>query len=454
MKYDLFISYSRHDFDEVNALVIKLQECIPMLKIWFDITGIESGEEFEDKIVSAIDNSSFVLFALSANSMKSQWAKDEVMYAKNTGKRVIPVLLRGATISDGWFLFKFGRVDCIDSTKPIQFEKLCKDLYKWVGQGKADYKSHINVVEEKAFKHIDPKVDSNNEHREMKGLKFTKWKNSIAYSDMKKRHPLVNSVIFLLLIASGIFAVFSFSEILWSFSLFDDPEWTFLEVYGKGMIPGTLIAIIVFVGMLDVFNMRQSGFWLISLISLLLVIPTTFNEYEEVLWFAIPLLLSLVLFYCLLKIKKDGRTAWDTMIPASSSFRKTAIYSWIVFVVLIISIPVFMSIGFGFRSNLYSNGMLIFNAKWSTSPSYYCNDLANKMANNEDGLEYVYTGTVESWYERAIEKAGKYGENCYFDYADFLIKNDDYERAKIILQKANDRYNNKRTKEKLESLTY
>lgn len=60
MKYDLFISYSRHDFDEVNALVIKLQECIPMLKIWFDITGIESGEEFEDKIVSAIDNSSFV----------------------------------------------------------------------------------------------------------------------------------------------------------------------------------------------------------------------------------------------------------------------------------------------------------------------------------------------------------------------------------------------------------
>ena len=47
MKYDLFISYSRKDYDEVNAFVKRLQEQIPTLTYWFDITGIESGDEFE-----------------------------------------------------------------------------------------------------------------------------------------------------------------------------------------------------------------------------------------------------------------------------------------------------------------------------------------------------------------------------------------------------------------------
>ena len=69
MKYDLFISYSRKDYDEVNAFVKRLQEQIPTLTYWFDITGIESGDEFEEKIISAINNSKYVLFALSENSI-------------------------------------------------------------------------------------------------------------------------------------------------------------------------------------------------------------------------------------------------------------------------------------------------------------------------------------------------------------------------------------------------
>ena len=44
---------------------------------WFDITGVESASEFEDKIISAITESSYVLFALSDNSMRSECAKDE-----------------------------------------------------------------------------------------------------------------------------------------------------------------------------------------------------------------------------------------------------------------------------------------------------------------------------------------------------------------------------------------
>lgn len=130
MKYDLFISYSRKDFEEVSAIIEKIKAALPGLSYWFDIDGIESGDEFEDKIISAIDNSSYVLFALSENSIGSQWTKDEVMYAKNTDKKVIPVLLKGARMK-GWFLFKFGRVDCIDSTNQLQMDKLIHNLANW-----------------------------------------------------------------------------------------------------------------------------------------------------------------------------------------------------------------------------------------------------------------------------------------------------------------------------------
>lgn len=148
MKYDVFISYSRKDFDEVSALIDAIRAEVPDLSIWFDITGIESGDEFEEKIISAIDNSSYVLFALSENSIGSKWTKDEVMYARNTDKKVIPVLLKGAQMK-GWFLFKFGRVHCTDSTNDLQMEKLLQNLSDWTGKNRTSETAAESVVQSK-----------------------------------------------------------------------------------------------------------------------------------------------------------------------------------------------------------------------------------------------------------------------------------------------------------------
>ena len=131
MEYDIFISYSRKDFNEVKALYEMLKSRISNINIWFDLTGIESGdEEFDEKIIAAIDNSKMLLFALSDNSMQSKWAKDEVMYAKNTEKRIIPVLMKGACLK-GWFLFRFGRVDCIDLQDEKQVNKMLHNFSEW-----------------------------------------------------------------------------------------------------------------------------------------------------------------------------------------------------------------------------------------------------------------------------------------------------------------------------------
>lgn len=69
--HDIFISYSRKDIDVVKNFVNMLKRRIQGLDVWFDLTGIESGDFFEDKIISAIDNSEYVLFAVSDNSMQS-----------------------------------------------------------------------------------------------------------------------------------------------------------------------------------------------------------------------------------------------------------------------------------------------------------------------------------------------------------------------------------------------
>ena len=131
-KNNIFISYSRRDFDEVKELYNTIKSRIKGINIWFDITGIESGDEFDEKIINAIDNSEIVLFALSDNSINSKWTKDEVMYAKNTGKRVVPVLLKGGQLK-GWFLFNFGRIDCIDLSNELQRNKMYANFCQWFG---------------------------------------------------------------------------------------------------------------------------------------------------------------------------------------------------------------------------------------------------------------------------------------------------------------------------------
>ena len=161
MKYDIFISYSRKDFQEVNALYEMLKSEIDGIRIWFDINGIESGDEFEDKIINAIDNSEVVIFALSDNAINSRWTKDEVMYARNTDKRVIPVLLEGAKLK-GWFLFKFGRIDCIDLKDQLQISKMIGNFCQWFGlERRSNTVSGTIKAESANLSQIDKVIDSN-----------------------------------------------------------------------------------------------------------------------------------------------------------------------------------------------------------------------------------------------------------------------------------------------------
>lgn len=102
---DIFISYSRQDQDIVLPFVTSIEQRFGSV-CWIDLDGIESGSQFEDVIIDAIDACKVVLFMLSDNSLVSKWTKREVLYAEKKGKRIVPIVIDGKGLRK-WFEFHF-----------------------------------------------------------------------------------------------------------------------------------------------------------------------------------------------------------------------------------------------------------------------------------------------------------------------------------------------------------
>lgn len=131
MTHDIFISYSRKDLKKVVAIRDEIKEKIGA-ESWIDIKGIESGEQFVNVIIQAIDEAKVVLFMMSISSMQSEYTKKEIMYAKNVGKKIVPIIIDDSKLS-GWFLFEFGTVDYVDISNAMHKQKFFENLKSWLG---------------------------------------------------------------------------------------------------------------------------------------------------------------------------------------------------------------------------------------------------------------------------------------------------------------------------------
>lgn len=134
-EFDIFISYSRKDISEVQALMQSINQRIPDVKWWLDLDGIQGGENFSDKIRSSIEKSKIFLWVGSKNSMASNsYTEKEFRYAYNVGIKIIPVKLKKDTELFGWFLFDYGHMDCISIDDSLQFNKLIKNIAEILGK--------------------------------------------------------------------------------------------------------------------------------------------------------------------------------------------------------------------------------------------------------------------------------------------------------------------------------
>lgn len=95
-KYDVFISYSRKDYETVEKFCFLLQH--HNISYWLDKEKIDA-ELFKVKIVKGIESSRVFIFFSSENSNRSEWTEKEIAFADKKKKTIIPVKLDNSPFS-------------------------------------------------------------------------------------------------------------------------------------------------------------------------------------------------------------------------------------------------------------------------------------------------------------------------------------------------------------------
>ena len=141
MAKEVFISYSRKDFEKVRAVKEEIDRLVG-INCWMDINGIESGEWFKKVIISAINSHDTLLFMLTPRSMSSPYAMKELGFAASKGKRIVLVDIEHTKLNDE-FLFDYSEKDNIDWSDPLQHNKLIDNLKTWFCPQKSETKNQI-----------------------------------------------------------------------------------------------------------------------------------------------------------------------------------------------------------------------------------------------------------------------------------------------------------------------
>ena len=133
----IFISYKREELKQVQLIKESIEK-VTGYKCWMDLQDIESGSEFTEDIVKAINNTNIFLFMLSAKSQKSKFALKELRYAKRKEDRdkhrfVVLVNIDGCEMNDV-FNFIFGELDTISYSDLDQRNKLFCNIKTWLSE--------------------------------------------------------------------------------------------------------------------------------------------------------------------------------------------------------------------------------------------------------------------------------------------------------------------------------
>lgn len=125
-KYDIFICYSRKDIEKVSPIINELEA--RDFKVWIDMSNIDYGDTFPDRIAEALDASDSLLFMCTTNSLCAPYCKNEIGYARTNGKMIRAILVDGQMPKQGWFALEYQNVNCINITKEEQKKKFFEDI--------------------------------------------------------------------------------------------------------------------------------------------------------------------------------------------------------------------------------------------------------------------------------------------------------------------------------------
>lgn len=154
-RYDIFISYSRRNFDRVKKLKNEIESSTGT-HCWMDLYGIECGTPiFTKAIIRAINACPIFLFMLSEESQKSDNALKELDFAykkhREEGKKVVIVYIENCKMSDE-FSFDYGKADTINWKDTMQHDKLIRDLRMWTSHFDDSLHQETTTAEDNSVK--------------------------------------------------------------------------------------------------------------------------------------------------------------------------------------------------------------------------------------------------------------------------------------------------------------
>ena len=217
-----FFSYARKDSGFVRKLAEELRSS--GVNLWLDQLDIVGGEHWDRAVENALNSCKGMILVLSADSVNSNNVMDEVSYALEEGKRIIPVRCRDCDIP-----FRLRRVQYIDFT--IDYEKAFKQLLTALGVDQPLQSLNISSPEDStAVNYAGLFEETNIREPEIKqqevggepAISSTKEVADITQSDMplgvtKKKGRGILSRLFIILLLLGatlIAGFFSYSFIL------------------------------------------------------------------------------------------------------------------------------------------------------------------------------------------------------------------------------------------------
>ena len=107
----IFISYSRKDTNIVDKIASALKRA--GFNLWLDRGNIEGGDLWDDCIAQAIIDSDIFVVALSPNAVESKNVIDEIVFACDEHKRIIPVYIKSVILPANLRL-RLSRIQFID----------------------------------------------------------------------------------------------------------------------------------------------------------------------------------------------------------------------------------------------------------------------------------------------------------------------------------------------------
>ena len=105
-----FISYSRKDKEFALAFARELKSA--GYAVWLDQLDIPTGARWDDEVENALHDCDIFLIILTPASISSENVKDEIGYAIDYGKRILPVLLEECAVP-----LRLRRFQYVDFTK-------------------------------------------------------------------------------------------------------------------------------------------------------------------------------------------------------------------------------------------------------------------------------------------------------------------------------------------------